>query len=364
MFDNSHYVPVLKWRQSEYQSLVKLDSTVKDFITPLFEIPKENWDFEKKQATKNIDDHVAAFGKRLKAKWGSRRCFVDSCHLNPDLTVASGLHHLEHIFALAREEGTNAVPVFGINQSSSYKTAVKKIISADLKGGCLRLKDEDFSNEIHTDINSTLKKVGISKQECDLVIDLGAGITSSEKTQSLVWSALLNQIPDIGLWRSLTICATAFPAALPSSVFRPSGSAKRLDWMSYKELLKTLPKSHRIPTYGDYGTASTNTEMMDPRLMDPTAKIKYTTDDAWHILMGTQVKKYGREQYRELAARLTATAPKIYDGSAYSWADNYIEGCAKGTETTGGSSTWPSVALNRHMTKVVKDVAKFFGSSK
>jgi hypothetical protein len=98
MFDQNHYVPVLKWRQGEYQALVKLDPAIKDWITPLFEIPKETWDFEKQAPTKDLDDHLAPFGKRLKAKWGIRRCFVDSCYLSNDSTIASGTHHLDHIF--------------------------------------------------------------------------------------------------------------------------------------------------------------------------------------------------------------------------------------------------------------------------
>ena len=43
------YVPVLKWRQGEYQSLHRLDDTVKDTIFPLINIPPIEYDFEEKR---------------------------------------------------------------------------------------------------------------------------------------------------------------------------------------------------------------------------------------------------------------------------------------------------------------------------
>ena len=65
MFYHLHYVPVLKWRQCEYQSLLKLTATIKEWVTPLFEIPTEQWDFENGAPAKSLDEHLAKFGKRL-----------------------------------------------------------------------------------------------------------------------------------------------------------------------------------------------------------------------------------------------------------------------------------------------------------
>ncbi len=360
MFSHKHYVPVLKWRQSEYQAITKLDEETKNMLTPLFEIPKETWDFEKKQAAKSVDEHLSTFGKRLKAKWGVRRCFVDSCHLNGDVCMEDGEHHLSYIFGLVRKEGANAIPVVGLGQASSYIATAKQIIALDKKGACLRLQDDDFDEKLHEKIGSLLKKLGLRTEDCDLVIDLGNAIVASKKNQAIVWFDLLNQIPNSNIWRSLTICSTAFPAALPSSIFRPSGEAVRYDWLSFKALLKKLPRGQRVPTFGDYGTAATNTEMMDPRMMDPTAKIKYTIEDRWFIALGTQVKKNGRGQYVDLCKRIIEHNPNIFEGRDYSWGDQYIEDCSLEKEGTGGSSTWPSVAINHHVTKVTEDVANLF----
>ena len=46
MFTQRHYVPVLKWKQGEYQALYRLSNAVKDNLTPLLEIPPIGFDFE------------------------------------------------------------------------------------------------------------------------------------------------------------------------------------------------------------------------------------------------------------------------------------------------------------------------------
>ncbi|WP_420956614.1 beta family protein [Burkholderia gladioli] len=363
MFTHEHYVPVLKWRQGEYMALWRLSTAIKNWITPLFEIPTEAWDFEAEAPAKSLDEHLAKFGVRLKQKWDARRCFVDSPFIEGTEKVASGKHHLVHVFDLARSAGTQPVPVVGLGRATAYVTAVKNIVQQDRRGLCLRLVPDDFGGSLHTDIGALLTKIGVNVGQCDLVLDCAADVAKSAKTQALVWKGLLDQIPSLAGWRSVTIAGTAFPQNLPASTYRPTGTARRDDWLGYKELVHLLPDDARVPTFGDYAVAHPQTEMIDPRMLDPTAKIKYTINDAWFIAMGSQVKKNGRAQYAGICKSILAVAPPVFMGSPYSYGDKYIEDCANGTVGTGGASTWPTVGSNHHVTKVVRDVANFFGSS-
>ncbi|VVE77435.1 beta family protein [Pandoraea sputorum] len=363
MFEKNHYVPVLKWRQGEYMALSRLDNLIKDNVTPLLEIPTEAWDFEADAPAKSIDDHLAKFGGRLKQKWGARRCFVDSPYYDDGQRVDGGVHHLSHIFELARKAGAAPVPVVGVGRGKAYVGAVKDIVAKDGRGACVRLVVDDFGPSLHADLGGLLQRIGITVADADLVLDCGADVVSSPKTQAIVWKGLLDQLPVIGKWRSLAVVGTAFPDRLPASTFRPSGRVPRNDWLGYKALVGILGKDSRIPTFGDYCVSHPQTEMMDPRMLDPNAKVKYTIDDEWFIALGTQVKKNGRAQYANVCATIVKAHPPVFLGPKFSYGDEFIDACAAGTGSTGGTSTWPTVASNHHITKVVRDVASLHAAS-
>ncbi|WP_331691941.1 beta family protein [Pandoraea sputorum] len=362
MFTEMHYVPILKWRQGEYIALERLSSSIKAWVTPLFEIPTEAWDFETEAPAKSLDDHLIKFGTRLKQKWDARRCFVDSPYIDGTAKISTGVHHLVHIFDLARAAGAKPVPVAGLDRSPAYLNAIKAIIREDARGLCLRLTPDDFDPTLSAKIGALLTKVGATVEQCDLVIDCSSDIADSPHTQALLWKALIGQVPALNSWRSFTVAGTAFPQALPSATFRPRGTVKRNDWLAYKLLRAQLSADDRMPTFGDYAVAHPKTELIDPRMLDPLAKIKYTIDDAWVIVAGLQVRKNGRGQYKGLCQSIVSAVPIIFLGAAYSFGDKFIEDCANGG-STGGASTWPMVGSNHHITKVVRDVATLFGAS-
>jgi hypothetical protein len=362
MFDQQHYMPVMKWRMGEYQALMRLSDDIKDRVTPLFELPTEAWDFENEQPAKSLDEHFEKFGSRLRQKWDGRRCLIDSPYYDGATCMASGIHHLEHVFNLVRANEGNAIPVVGLDREADYVSAVKSIAKTDGKGVGVRLAVDDFQPNLPLKLHSLLAEVDVSNNDCDLMVDCAEDVAFSSTAQGLVWKALLDQVPDRNAWRSLTVASAAFPAALPAGTFRPHGTAPRHDWLGYKALVSSLPEGYRIPSFGDYVVAHPNTELMDPRMFDPNAKIKYTIDDAWFVAMGVQVKKHGRGQYASVCRTIVEAKPPVFDGADYSHGDDYIDKCANHGGSTGGPSTWPTVASNRHITKVVRDVASLFGA--
>ena len=49
MINHSTYIPILKWKQGEYQALSELTPEIKKNIVPLFEIPPIGFDFENRK---------------------------------------------------------------------------------------------------------------------------------------------------------------------------------------------------------------------------------------------------------------------------------------------------------------------------
>lgn len=354
-------MPILKWRQGEYQALLRLEYLIKNRVTPLLEIPQEQWDFENKVAAKTIDEHLASFGSRLSAKWGKRRCFIDSCHLGPTVKVANGTHHLAWIFELARMKKCQAVPVLGLTRHDDYVAAVAEIVATDGRGACLRLIASDFDkSDLEKAIRVLLSKLFLAPTNVDLLIDSSTIEALSDNEYAEKTLARLRKLPMAKEWRTLTVAGTAFPERLPSTVYRPSGVANRTEWQGYKKLIARAAEMPRLPTFGDYSVAHPKTEMIDPRVIDPTAKIKYSIEDGWFVAVGQMTKKYGRKQYSDLCQRIIKAHPSIFAGATFSWGDDYIANVD--TLGTGGSSTWPSVGTNHHITRVVTDLASFHGT--
>jgi hypothetical protein len=362
LFDHNHYVPVLKWRMGEYQALMRLSESVKNWVTPLLEIPTEGWNFETEAPMRSLDEHLAKFGDKLFSKWGGRPCFVDSPYLDGASLLSDGRHHIEHVFWQTEQAGCSAIPVIGLQRHPAYFAAVSAVAGRMQRGICIRLEADDFGPTLEPSLGALIAALGIPLQFIDLVIDLESSIATSIPMQVSMWSACLLAL-SAAPWRTLSVVGTTFPVVLGAAQFRPYGRAPRYEWLAYKQLLQTLSGSARKPTYGDYGTSSQNTGELDPRMVDPNAKIKYTVDDEWIIYVGAQVKRYGRAQYQTMCQNIIGAVPPFFMGPQYSWGDAFIHDCATGAEGTGGASTWPSVATNHHITKAVRDVASFYGTS-
>lgn len=56
------------------------------------------------------------------------------------------------------------------------------------------------------------------------------------------------------------------------------------------------------------------------------------------------------------------TRQPFFDGPDFSDGDRYIAQCAAGEEPTGNLTTWVWVATNRHVSRVLADIANFHGS--
>ncbi len=361
MFNHRHYVPILKWKMGEYQALQRLTPHVKDGLTPLLEIPPVGFDFETGQHKETADDHLGDFGRRLKSKWQARPCFVDLKYLPPYTRMAGGKHYVDAVFEAARVEGCAAIPVVSFGNDAAYIAAVAAVVRLDQRGACLRLTMADFDRTaLARDIETLLRTLGIGWAEADLVIDLGTPNYLPIAAYVRTMSALLGLVPSLNRWRTLTVAGTAYPQSV-ASVTSPFEKLPRHEWVAYRSFVGTLGREARLPTFGDYAVAHPDLVELDMRMIKPFAKLRYTIDTAWHIGRGTPVRTHGFGQYQQMCATLVAQA--YFSGPAFSAGDAYIAACAAGTAATGNLSTWVWVSTNRHLTKVVDDIATLHGLS-
>ncbi len=358
MFNHKHYVPILKWKQGEYQAIYRLADEVKDGLTPLFEIPPIGFDFETEESRSSIDDHIKDFGSRLKAKWQNRPCFVDVKYIDHTDRMVDGRHFIEAVFECAREEDCHAIPVVSLSTDLDSLTSTASVIHADNRGAALRLALVDFEHDnLSDEIRRVLDALGIASNQTDLLVDLESSYFQPLSVFTKTIANIVQIVPELINWRTFTIAGTSYPEKV-SGLKKPFEDIERMEWLLYQKLILLLGTT-RAPAFGDYGVAHPKLVELDMRKVKPFAKLRYTSNDFWHIAVGDNVRDHGYSQYQQLCQILVKR--KCFDGRGYSAGDAYIADCAQGNEKTGNLSTWVWVSTNRHLTKVVNDLASFHG---
>ena len=361
-FDHNHYVPCLRWKQGEYQAVLDLRTTARNFITPLIEVPEMGFDFETRSESKTIDKHLEPFAKRVRTKWGTRPCFVDALHIPREKVMADGRHPVSFVFDDLRAARCSAVAVTGLGRKSRYQRAVKRAVSRDGRGLCLRVTIEEAAKpSLKDSADALLASVRVNMKDCDLILDLGAPNFEPVEGFAKLVETLIRRLPYLARWRTFTLMGTSFPSTM-AEIKRSPAIIPRCEWVLYKRLVGSLLKAKvRLPTFGDYSISHPDLLSLDMRLVKPSATIRYTTDDGWLIVKGPNVRDNGYEQYRDHCRTVTASAG--YMGPRFSEGDRYISQCAAGSTGTGNLTTWRKVGTNHHLEKVVRDISSLFGSS-
>ena len=358
MINHKTYIPILKWKQGEYQALNALNEQIKKQIVPLFEITPIGFDHEKQVASKSLDKHITNIGTRLKKKWGQGLCFIDISNLNL-LGEPNGLSYVDKIFNLYRNEGCTVVPVVEIDYPETLIEEIKSVIQIDKNGLCLRLKSKYLTNSLNEQINKFLKLVCLSKSEIDLIVDFEDLPNVGQSEQFLDFAIdSLKKLEEINLWRSFAVAGSSFPKTADKT------GAKRLEWLFYKKCYNEFINSYRLPAFSDYGINTPEHLDFDMRVVKPYAKMKYTQDYNWYISKGTAVrgpKSRGFGQFKDLCRELIGK--DFYRGEQFSAGDEYIKKCAEGEVSTGNLSTWVCVSTNQHLVKVVNDLSNLYGFS-
>jgi len=362
MFGTEHYVPILKGKAGEYGALVDLDAASKDRLTPLIELPPVGWDYKNSTPAKSVDKHLQKVGQNLKKAWAEPRpLFLDS--LLPGNTVlSSGGHHLSGVLADARAVGVRIVPVTGIGRDAAYQKAVKAALVKDKLGICLRLRPEHVAGDPQSlggALESLLSAFGLAPSGVDLLVDLGEIPPNQGVTFAIAAQGIISGLPQLTAWRNVILSGSAFPTSLAGIPRGALLKIERAEWTMWRILASGARSVARTPTFSDYAIQHPEPFEADPRVIKPTASLRYTTDAHWLIVKGPDWKKTGSQAFRTQCKRLMAL-PEYY-GPHHCWGDDYISRCAAGTGSPGNLTTWRRVGTGHHMTVVAGQVAKTYG---
>ncbi|TIO05685.1 beta family protein [Mesorhizobium sp.] len=348
------YVPALRWRQGEYQALARLAAAAKDRIVPYVTIPEVEFDFELWQPKKTVQEHVHPFAARFKAKWGQRPAWVG---VHPSISgnpMGDGRDIFTYVFEALRAFQANAMPAVPLDASPLTVASVAGIVATDGLGAAIAVRLEDLMKpDARTRIEALTTALGISLDEVDLVIDLGAPNFEPYNAFAGALIAAMQKLGDLHAFRNFVVIGTAIPETF-KDVAKGADQLPRHDWLFYQALLGNMPAGMRQLNYGDYTIVHPEFKALDMRMIKAAGKLVYTTPAAWEVRKGGAFND-NRAQMHGHCASIVASGK--FDGAGYSSGDEYIAKCAVHKEGPSNQTRWKEVAINHHITRVLDDLA-------
>jgi hypothetical protein len=352
------YVPILKWRQGEYQALMRVDNSVKGKIVPLIVVPPIEYDFETQSLKKTAQEHIEPFPKRLFDKWGTRPVLIDF-HSSVILEkMDSGDYVPLHIFSELRNKGCNGIPVTTLERDMEYNGQVKLIVAEDSSGICLRVTLAQIMDPgFNLSVVDLFKLIGVDLDEVDIVLDLEEPDNFEPYAVfSNIIIAAISRINNLAKYRSFVLSGMSLKMR---EVVKPGAEVPRHEWILYKLILGVL-NGMRVPAYSDYTIVTPEFFSLDMRMMKPAGKIVYTCDDTWLIPKGSAFR--GSEHQMVDHCNAIVTSGK-YAGPKFSFGDKRIEDTSIEAEGCGNLSTWKQVGVNHHIETVESPLANLHAGS-
>lgn len=349
MSESPHYAPILRWKAGEKRALRDLPPAHKARITPLIEWsrPGEVTPLEdRKRSTPQPRD---LSGDILK-HWGCRSFFCDLTWFWVDKLDRDAEKLRRYAEELAGC-GLRPIPVLSVSDAADYWNALAPLTRSS--GLCVRVQHADVVAPALADrIDRLLLTTRHAPAEVDLVADYGMHYRDSDI------ATLCTLLPHIPEYRTFTVAAGSFPRDLREFKGPQVVYLTRHEWVRYHDQVqKGLP---RQPAFGDYATLHPVLTQASGGL-NPSASIRYTTDDAWLVMKGEGLHNDdgpGYEQYHGNAALLTQR--REYRGPTFSAGDRCISDTARRMIGPGNPTTWVQAGVNQHVTFVGQQVSEFF----
>lgn len=238
--------------------------------------------------------------------------------------------------------------------------ACARLVREAGNGVCIRIQREDFDEfpDLKFEISRVLAATGAKHETADLLLDCRALTPEARYLTADATLGLISQMPDLSRWRTFTLAATAFPENLMGLPPSDCSLLPRLEWNLWREVARKGRR--RRPWYGDYAISHPEPSEVDPRIMRPSASVRYTVDEAWLVLKARNLRDHGYEQFHSVCRDLVRRPE--YSGRNFSWGDGYIDDCANESVGTGNLTTWRKVGTSHHLAKVLRQLSSVRGT--
>ncbi|MGG9998968.1 beta family protein [Pseudovibrio ascidiaceicola] len=370
MLNRKLYVPFLKTRQQEILALSRLAENAKDFVFPFFIVPKIEFDAESGKKPKTIEEHLIITVQRYSKHWGSRHAWLGFDEDLLGMSSESQPSIVSFVFEKLRRQSARVIPAVNLSGTSHHVDCFARILKFDGNGCAFRVSWSELRKvDLNQKIEALCSRLSITKKEVDLVVECGSVDFESCEIFCNLLIQHLKKIKGLSEFRSFVFCSTSFPenlsdilAASRNTSVKERGVRKRGEWAFYKDfLLSEFAASNlRVPNFSDYTTIHPNYSLadFDPTKMTSSGKIVYTTDTSWQVFKGWSFKHNSLKMHKMCEALKNE---EFFEGAQASWSDKLIADCAVEKIGPRNPAVWKGAGINRHISRVVKDLSNLHG---
>lgn len=325
------YIPIMKWKQGEWQALGGLADDVRGAITPLMEMVPAT------EAANTPQDHVNRRVRPLAQRW-TGEAFADvRLFAEYDGVEVREAFGWLHEASLATD--LVFVPVTALWNRDYASDAVP--MAREVGRLCLRLTRRDvLLPDLEARMEALLGAAELDPSVVDVVLDLESDLTPVDA------DSMLAQLPNLAGWRTVALAGGGFE--------RPQGAGQALIPREHLALWRDLDGriAERDVVLSDYGAIEPEYRHFTGYVLI-VPQIVYTDAANWFVARGERVDVHGWEQTAGLA-RQVVERPE-FAGAMFSEGDRWIAERADGSGTSGNSSKLVEVKTSHHLTQVVRN---------
>ena len=348
-FGSAHYVPILKLKQGEKEALGATAPAIRERTTPFFEVVQL-------AGKKSLQKHLGTSFKGLaQAVGGFGRFFLDT----REISTAGEEGAAAAFQAAAAIRTTPFTPVTGISRSADVAAAL-----AHRKNGiAVRLSRDEFeSGQIPRSLPRWLSAHGLTPEDVDLIVDLGAVDDMVAAGVVALTTAFLADVPDHTRWRTLTVSACAFPMSMGVVDRHSHDFVSRIEWQAWRDALHAARSSLlRLPSFSDGAIQHPRgVEGFDFAIMQVSASVRYTLPDRWLLIKGESTRNVlPSTQFPRLATQLVyGHLAAHFAGAKHCAGCKGMQAAANGAPNFGGAGVWRRLGTIHHITRAVEELVR------
>lgn len=333
---NVDYVPVLKWKSGEKESINRLYPDHKNRIMPLIELV--DWS--------NANDIAIELGSTFTGPVLVDNLFsIDSKYeFYKDLISADKTKYL--------------IPVFYIDDLFNNPSIVN-----EFNGAAIRLQvPEPLDSLSYKKFFSNLFKVSKSK----IIIILDLIFVNDVQTATLKYTALQATLSQLHEYTksisNIVISSTSFPDDLSTLEAGGEVKYKRFEFMLFNKI-KDFMESEDLKSkliYSDYGVNKfTETSIDFSKLQyGVLPKIKYSTDDFYYVQKAEKDRLNNIYTVSVFDMAKNIVKSSIFYGKDFSYGDSEIFDRAEGTtKGPGGNTNWVTYTTTHHIAVILNQLS-------